>query len=133
MTFVFADTSFYVAVLSPRDVLNERAVEFMHQFCGTMVTTEYVLVELGNWLSRSGDRRVFVELLPRLQSDPNTIIVSASADLFDRGFSLYSGREDKDWSLTDCISFVVMKERNLSDGLTADHHFEQAGFTVLLK
>jgi len=51
----------------------------------------------------------------------------------DRGLALYISRPDKDWSLTDCISFVVMKERGLTGALTADHHFEQAGFVALLK
>ena len=55
-----------------------------------------------------------------------------SAELFDRGCELYTSRSDKEWSLTDCISFVVMKERGLTDALTPDRHFEQAGFKVLL-
>jgi predicted nucleic acid-binding protein len=61
-----------------------------------------------------------------------TRIVEASADLFWRGFELYGQRTDKDWSLTDCISFVVMRDEDLTGALTGDHHFEQAGFTALL-
>ena len=51
----------------------------------------------------------------------------------DAGLALYANRTDKDWSLTDCISFVVMNERGITDALTGDHHFEQAGFAALLK
>ena len=57
----------------------------------------------------------------------------ASHSLFQEGVQLYNARPDKDWSLTDCISFVVMQEHGLTDALTGDHHFEQAGFTALLK
>ena len=65
--------------------------------------------------------------------DPRTTVFPASQDLFDAGVSLYSRRQDKDWSLTDCISFAVMQQQGLTDALTADHHFEQAGFTLLMK
>ena len=67
------------------------------------------------------------------RSDPNVHIIPASHDLFQQGCELYFKRPDKNWSLTDCTSFVVMKEYGLTDALTTDHHFEQAGFTVLLK
>ena len=61
------------------------------------------------------------------------IIVPASRELFQRGVELFTQRPDKDWSLTDCPSYVVMKEQDIEDALTTDPHFEQAGFTVLLK
>jgi len=68
-----------------------------------------------------------------LQNDPEVTIVPASADLWQRGVTLFAGRPDKDWSLTDCISFVVMQERGLTAALTADRHFEHAGFVALLR
>ena len=64
---------------------------------------------------------------------PNVRIIPASRDLLERGFQLLSHSMDKAWSLTDCTSFVVMQEEGLTDALTTDHHFEQAGFTVLLQ
>jgi predicted nucleic acid-binding protein len=67
-----------------------------------------------------------------LQHDSRVTIVPPSFDFFERGFDLFCARVDKDWSLTDCISFVVMQERGLTEALTADRHFEQAGFTILL-
>jgi len=78
-------------------------------------------------------RGVFAVLLERLLADPNVTIVPPSQELFERGVELYNDRPDKDWSLTDCISFVVMDQHSLTDALTGDHHFEQAGFGVLLK
>jgi hypothetical protein len=72
-------------------------------------------------------------LVQRLRADANSTIVEANRAIFDAGFDLYSQRPDKDWSLTDCISFVVMNRLRLTEALTADRHFEQAGFKVLLK
>lgn len=60
-------------------------------------------------------------------------VTPASHDLFRRGLRLYFDRPDKEWSLTDCISFVVMGDEGLSEALTGDHHFEQASFTALLR
>jgi hypothetical protein len=53
--------------------------------------------------------------------------------LFDARVALYGERMDKDWPLTDCISFVVMQREGITDALTGDRHFEQAGFVPLLK
>jgi uncharacterized protein len=67
-----------------------------------------------------------------MRNDPDTIIVPAASDLLQQGFDLFSRRPDKEWSLTDCISFVVMEDYGLSEALTSDSHFEQAGFKKLL-
>jgi hypothetical protein len=72
-------------------------------------------------------------ILADLNREPPDLVVPASSELFDRGMSLYLARPDKKWSLTDCISFVVMEDRKVTEALTADHHFEQAGFVALLK
>ena len=67
-----------------------------------------------------------------MRTSPRTIIVPLDSRLLQRGLDLFASRADKDWSLTDCISFIVMQEKTLRDALTADHHFEQAGFHLLL-
>jgi len=133
MKIVFADTSFYVAALSPRDVNHARAEAVGRGFRGRVVTTEYVLLEVATFFCAAANRGVFLGLLETLQKDPEVAIVPVSSDLWQRGIALFAGRPDKDWSLTDCISFVVMQERSITDALTADHHFEQAGFVALLK
>jgi len=132
MTPVFADTSFYVALFNSCDAHHEKAVRLAKEMRCAVIVTEFVLLELANALSRTSSRRLFVELLPRLRADANVKIVAVSADLYERGFSLYANRPGKDWSLTDCISFVVMKEQGITDALTADHHFKQRGFLALL-
>ncbi len=76
---------------------------------------------------------LFLRLLEITENDANTYIVPASTELRKKGVALYASRADKNWSLTDCISFVVMEEYGLTDALTSDHHFAQAGFRVLLK
>jgi len=133
MTCAFADASFYVAAVNPRDGLHASANEQAGRLRGVVITTEYVMIEVGNWLARSGDRQVFLELVGQIRADRRTTVISSSSILFQQGLDLYSRRPDKDWSLTDCISFVVMREHGLTDALTADHHFEQAGFSALLK
>jgi predicted nucleic acid-binding protein len=78
-------------------------------------------------------RAAFVQLLSDLRADPSTIIVSAAPDLLAKACHLYGERPDKEWSLTDCSSIMVMQEQGLTDALTTDHHFEQAGFRALLR
>jgi hypothetical protein len=99
---------------------------------GKMLTTEAVLTEIGNALSRTQWRRIAVETIKALRNDPDVEIISVDASLFDRDFQLYSSRPDKEWGMTDCISFVVMQERGIFEALTTDHHFQQAGFRAIL-
>src|SRR5712692_3539438 len=106
---VFADTSYYLALVNPSDPRHGLAVERGDKLLGRIVVTEYVLVELGSALSQGSDRLVFIELLKGLQSDTSTKIIPASDALFRQGAALFADRPDKDWSLVDCISFVVMK------------------------
>ena len=73
----------------------------------------------------------YMAMMLREQRDVE--IVPSTSDLFRRGTDLFSARPDKEWSLTDCISCIVMNERDINDALTNDHHFEQAGFRILLK
>jgi uncharacterized protein len=133
MTPLFADTSFYVALLSPRDVAHVRAVEVGQQSARLIVVTDFILLELGNALSSVGQRNLFSNLFLNLRSNRNVRIVPASRELLDLAFELFSHRPDKAWSLTDCTSFAVMQAEGLTDALTTDHHFEQAGFAALLR
>ena len=130
---VFADTAFYIALVRSQDDLHQKALDFDREFRGTYVTTDFVLIELGNWLAEPPNRTVFVAMLTELRAQPRVRIISADADRVLRGLELYEQRTDKGWSVTDCISFVVMKDEAITQALTADHHFEQAGFEALLK
>lgn len=133
MTPIFADTSYFLAILSPRDQYHERAVAWSRTLRVPVVTTEYVLVEVGNSLTKGEDRELFVEFHAAMSADDAMELVPATTEWLDHGIKLFSERSDKEWSLTDCISFVVMTDRAMTDALTADRDFEQAGFRALLR
>jgi predicted nucleic acid-binding protein len=133
MSTVFADSYYYLAIVNDRDTGHARAVEYSRSFSGRAITTEWVLTEVADALSSPDQRAVLLELRAKLLADSGLTIVEASHELFERGLKLFADRPDKSWSLTDCISFVVMGDHGIKDALTADHHFEQAGFTAVLK
>ena len=133
MTSVFADTSHYVALLLKNDSRHARAVELTIENTGPVLTTSWILSELGSFLSPLPTRQLFVDLVKDLQNDAGVIIANANMAQFNAGLEIYAGRPDKAWSLVDCISFQVMREKGLSNAWTTDHHFEQAGFHAMLK
>lgn len=128
---VFADTSYYLALLNPRDAMHAAALSISRGSHVVVVTTRWVLAEVGNHLA-SRNRALFRVLVENLFHDPNTKVLGDSDALFARGYELYVARLDKEWSLVDCISFEAMKQAGIKDALTADHHFKQAGFNALL-
>ena len=133
MRTVFADSFYFFALNNDRDSRHTHAVEFVRSYTGRMLTTVWVLMELGDGFCRPANRQSFLLTLDALRLDKNVTIVTWSDELFDAGVKLYADRPDKDWSLTDCISFVVMQRNGLTEALTGDRHFEQAGFIALLK
>lgn len=132
MSSVFADTSYYLALMRSDDPAHEVALAESKPGRG-IVTTEFIILELGNACARAEDHADFLALVDGLQNSRRITIVPVSSELLDRGLKLMGERDDKDWSLTDCISFTVMKEHGLRDALTEDRHFEQAGFVALLR
>ncbi|MCY3023035.1 MAG: PIN domain-containing protein [Planctomycetota bacterium] len=130
---VFADTFYFLALFSPEDRAHERAVEESRTRRAPIVTTAWVLTEFGNAFANVELRANFLRAVEHLRGNPRATIVPASDDLFGRGLELYRSRPDKEWSVTDCISFVVMEERGIQEALTGDRHFEQAGFRAVLK
>jgi uncharacterized protein len=133
MRHVLADTSFYVALLNVDDAKHAPAVAWTRNEGVTVVVTEFVFVELGNYLCSREGRELLPGLVRYLRNNPHTTVIPVSSHLVDTGLDLYSRRPDKEWSMTDCISFVVMREHGISEALTADHHFEQAGFKAFLR
>ena len=133
---VFADTAAFVALLVRRDEFHQSANRIMAELSEKdtkLFTTEMVLVELANALSANQFRARAIILIDELQTLPNVKVVWSSVELFEKAWSLYSERPDKEWSLTDCASFVVMRERGINLAFTSDKHFEQAGFVRLLE
>jgi len=130
---VFADTFYYIALLNRNDQAHSLAVDFTRDFDGTMVTTAWVLTELADGLADPSRRQIFVHFAQALRDDPQVTVIPSGHALYQAGMDLYADRPDKGWSLTDCISFVVMEREGILEALTGDHHFEQAGFIALLK
>ena len=132
---VFLDTAYAIALSVESDEHHERAEELAEQLeaeATRLVTTRAVLLEIGNALSKKRYRKAALELLDALEQDPLVEIVSLSEELYGQALELFRNRPDKNWGLVDCISFVVMQERGLTEALTTDEHFEQAGFRPLL-
>ncbi len=130
---IFADTGYFIALLNPFDNLHARALLWSRAVREPICTTDYVLLETVNYFSKPVDRSDVHNLLRRLNTGNDCEIILASPALFDAGLQLHAARPDKEWSLTDCISFVVMRQRNITRALAYDHHFEQAGFEPLLR
>ena len=132
MNAVFADTFYYLALLDKAEPGHQRALTESNP-SRTIVTTEFILLELGSACARAEDHADFLALVAGMRASPRVRIVPLTSGLFNRGLDLMRQRTDKNWSLTDCISFVVMGDEGLHEALTGDQHFEQAGFKALLK
>jgi uncharacterized protein len=130
---VFADTFALIAWLNPRDDAHGVVTAYLDGFTGRLVTTEWVLMELADALSAPEARTTAVGFLQAVRADALFDVVGYVPAVYQAGFDLFAARRDKGWSLTDCISFGVMTEQGLSEALTADHHFEQAGFRAVFK
>ncbi|MFA6045045.1 MAG: PIN domain-containing protein [Phycisphaerales bacterium] len=128
---VFADTAFFVAIMNRRDALHDAALEWAQRPRLRLVSSEYVLIELANFLAKSNQHRAVAALFSPSPSQPLTI-VAGSKTILRAALGLYSKHDDKAWSLTDCTSMAIMKRQRLRRVLTPDHHFKQAGFETLL-
>lgn len=98
-----------------------------------LITTDFILIETASSLSRPPLRKLAVELIDFIRESDEVVLERANQHIVDSAWDLFKTRTDKEWSLTDCASFVVMKAGGIKDAFTSDHHFEQAGFNVLIK
>jgi hypothetical protein len=133
---VFLDAAYAIDLVAPNDGLHEFASTLADQMKAlrtTFVTTRPVLIEVGNALSKVRHRSVALQLLNSIEADSGVEIVGLSDDLYLRALQLFAQRPDKDWGLTDRVSFIVMRDYGLTDALTTDAHFEQAGFRALMR
>ena len=136
MTKAFLDTSYIVAIASPKDKHHKQATQlagWMQQEKVAAFTTRAVLLEVGNALSKYRHRQEAVRLLNLIEHDSAIEIVPMSNNLYVKAFTLFQSRMDKEWGLVDCVSCIVMQEQGIAQVLTADDHFRQMGFQALLK
>ncbi|MFQ5434625.1 MAG: type II toxin-antitoxin system VapC family toxin [Anaerolineae bacterium] len=129
---IFIDTGYFLALVNSRDKYHQAAKIVAGQVNPPFVTSDAVLFELGNALARPPHRTLAVRALQQIRADAGIDIVHINPDLFAQTVAFYQSRPDQAWGLTDCSSFVIMQQRGLRAALTADKHFEQAGFRRLL-
>lgn len=136
MTRIFADACYWIALLHRNDQLHAAAKAAKKRFTNAeVVTTDEVLAEVLNFFSGQGQqmRSAAVQSVEGLRSDPRVTVVEQSRATFDGGLGRYKQYLDKEWSLADCVSFELMTRDSITDALTDDHHFEQAGFSAMLR
>jgi predicted nucleic acid-binding protein len=130
---IFLDTQYLLGLINPDDEWHLAAVKAAGRTQGRRVTTDAVLLEIADALCRQQHRGQAARAIAELRTDPEVECIQVDHELLERAFELYCARTDKDWSLTDCLSFVVMADRRIDAALTADRHFEQAGFRAVLR
>ncbi len=130
---LFLDTAFIQALLNPRDDYHNQAKRLFPRIrsASEVWITEAIFVEVGNALSAS-NRNGAAQFIQQCYRTDNIRIVSVDTELLTEALALYQSRSDKAWGLTDCISFVVMQQQNITDAMTGDRHFVQAGFYALM-
>ena len=134
MASVFADSFYFFALYNSHDMAHAKALSFNQTFNETLVTTGFVITEFADGCAGTAHRRsVLTQTVKYLRASSKVTIVPCTDKLLHEGLDLFERRPDKEWSLTDCISFVVMQQEGISEALTGDKHFEQAGFVALLK
>ena len=133
---VFLDTAYLVALTMETDAWHEAALGWatrMERGRRVFVTTWAVVLELGNALSKPRYRAAANAIVSEFFQDPTVTLVPLTEVLLRRSTSLFAARPDKSWSLTDCVSFLVMRDQGIREALTSDEHFQQAGFRALLR
>lgn len=133
---VFVDTVAWLALINKSEGLHDSARTVRDQLIqqkAKLITTDFVVVEIANSLARLPLRGLARKLIDFIRTSDTVELVTITPEFFEKAYQLYCTREDKEWGLTDCTSFVVMQKMRMNRAFTADRHFEQAGFTILLK
>ena len=136
MNPVFADTGYWIALFNPRDQLHAKAVAVSQAVQGRLiVTSQMVLTEFLNHYAALGQqfRERAVQVVHNLESNANVEIVPQTTVQFETALNLYAQRQDREWGVTDCASFLAMQARGITEALAHDEHFQQAGFVPLLR
>ena len=133
MSLRLVDAALFIAVLNRRDRFHSWASDYYRRTRDRLVVDLPVLVEVGNYFAESAFRGHVISFLRHVQGDARVDCMALDVDLMREAMDLYAARADQEWGLTDCISFVLMRKAGIEEAVTTDHHFEQAGFTILMK
>ena len=133
---IFVDTSALIAIGNMRDSFHSLAVRLrneLKQFGNSFITTNAILLEFGNAFSQVNLRPTAVKMIEAVRYSSKWKCVCTDETLVERGFQKFKQIKDKEWGLVDCISMLVSEDNEITEIFTTDHHFEQAGFKILLK
>jgi predicted nucleic acid-binding protein len=133
---VFVDSFAWIAAINKSDNYHEISLRILEELLNRqakLVTTNYVVVETINALSKVEFRRTVIEFIDKLGKSPRVQIVKITDEIYNNAWTLYQQRMDKDWGITDCTSFEVMRMFNIERAFTSDKHFEQAGYSLMVK
>lgn len=136
MKVVFADTGYWIALLNPQDELHNKARKISELLNPVhIITSEAVLIKVFSYFSQQGEmfEEVASNLIDSVHQHPNTTVVSQTSVQFRAGMLFHMKRPNQAWSLTDCVSFKIMESQGISEALTYNEHFEQAGYIALLR
>lgn len=127
---LFVDTGYVIALINENDKHHQEALALADKYeNATLITTDAILLEIGNALSRIAREEV-IAIIHYFQTAPEVTVISLTSELMTKALNLYTRYKDKTWGLVDCVSFIVMQDRNISVALAFDRHFTQAGFTL---
>ncbi len=133
---ISVDSFAWIAAINKSDEYHEITLKTIEEFLNRstkFITTNYIIVETINSLSKIEFRKAVIEFIDKLQKSPSVRIIKITDEIYEKAWSLYKQRNDKNWGITDCTSFEVMKMFNIKKAFTNDKHFEQAGYSVVLK
>lgn len=130
---LFVDTAYLLALVNTRDRYHAVAQRLAAEAQPPFVTSEAILLEVGNALAPPPRRALGAALLERLTDDPDFEIVPLTPKITAAAIALYRKRPDKGWGLTDCTSLVIMRQRDIRRALAMDRRFEQEGFVAVMK
>ena len=136
MKDIFVDTSYFIALVNKSDDHHSKAKNWAMQIKEKNITchiTIPVVFEIADGFSKTARREIGIDLIEKMSSSDNFVIHFFDDTTYEKALNLYKSRKDKEWGLTDCYSFELMKQLNLLNALTADKHFEQYGCQILLK
>ncbi len=133
---IFVDSFGWISLINKSDNYHQLSANLMkdllkHQ--SKLITTDYILIETINALSKVQFRQAVIEFVNRIESSQSVTIIKITDKIYRSAWELYKQRTDKEWGITDCTCFEVMEMFNLKKAFTKDRHFEQAGFNILLK
>lgn len=130
---ILVDTSYLIALTNSNDALHPVALAWSSTIRPPLVVTEYVLLEVCNFLSTPGQHVYAAMVVDSILNEKDYEFIASSPELLRAALAFHARVNDKRWSLTDCASFYIMHARGMTQALTFDHHFVQAGFQALLR